>query len=320
MGFPVLVTGGRGFIGSHVSKQLVDLGHAPIVYDCGKQFVWPLPKTYAANMEYRYQLLEGCVIKPGDLNETLPLRQVLDYYHPAHIIHLASLPVANVSLRRSECAFTNILGSTFSLLQALRSCTIRCLVYVSSSMAYGNFEQDPIPEDALMQPKDVYGAMKLAGEVLVRAYMRAFEIPVVIVRPSAVYGPGDNNHRVLQIWVENACQGIPITVNDPDEKLDFTYVEDIAQGLCRAVFAPPQALGEAFNITYGSARLLAEAVAILKELFPRLKVEYAEPMWSFRPKRGTLDISKAKKLLGYQPQYPLEEGLGRYADYVSRLF
>lgn len=176
--------------------------------------------------------------------------------------------------------------------------------------------QVPMPEDGAKDPKEIYGGMKLAGEVLVKVFSRRYDIPYAIVRPSAVYGPTDNNRRVLQIFIENALQGNPITVTNPDTTfLDFSYVEDVAQGLA-AVTLSPNSIHEEFNITRGEGRSLAEAIALLRGYFPDLQVQVKTEAESYRPNRGALNIEKARRLVGYEPVDSLETGLGKYLAFV----
>jgi nucleoside-diphosphate-sugar epimerase len=183
-------------------------------------------------------------------------------------------------------------------------------------MAYGNFPASPLPENAEKDPIEIYGAMKLAGEIMVKAYSRLYGLPYVIVRPSAVYGPTDNNQRVVQALVERAVQGRPITVDNPESTfLDFTYVADIARGLCLAALSPG-VVADDFNITFGQGRSLAELVETLRQHFPGLQVEVRSGVKGFRPERGTLDNTKARRVLGYEPATCLEEGVAHYVDYI----
>lgn len=129
---------------------------------------------------------------------------------------------------------------TVNLLEVVRDLSgVKKFVYASSSMIYGDFKEVPIPENAEKDPKEIYGGMKLACEIMVKVFCRRFGIPYAIVRPSAVYGPTNNNRSVLQIFVENAVREEPITVLNPDSTfLDFTYVKDLAKGLALVALSP----------------------------------------------------------------------------------
>ena len=135
----------------------------------------------------------------------------------------------------------------------------------------------------------------------------------------AVYGPYDVNRRVSQIFIENALLGKPITLYGGGlQALDFTYVEDAAEGIIKVLFHE-KAEGEAFNITYGQGYTLRELADILLTHFSDLDVKVVEEEDVFRPKRGALSIEKAKRIIGYDPQISLEEGIRRYLEIYRNL-
>src|SRR5262249_35746751 len=145
------------------------------------------------------------------------LRKAVFDVRPEYILHLGALPLATVARVSADHAFESILRGTFNLVElALEVDSVEKLLYVSSSMVYGDFTQMPMPEDARTAPKDPYGGFKLAGEVIVETFSRAQGLPYAIARPSAVYGPTDMNDRIVQRFVECALWGRPLTVVDPD--------------------------------------------------------------------------------------------------------
>ncbi len=314
----VLITGGAGFVGSHTARKLMDRGEEVYVLDYFHRYIHPIQPTFLENTQYRFDvLLKGAEIVYGTTTHKDDLRRHLSVIKPDYILHLAALPLANAALKQTEEAFDSIVRGTVNMLEVLRdSDPIEKFVYVSSSMVYGDFVTLPMPEDGPKHPKEIYGGMKLAGETLVSVFAQRYGIPVSIVRPSAVYGPTDNNRRVLQIFVENAVMGRPITATNPDTTaLDFSYVDDVAEGMA-AVLMSPAAVGEAFNITCGEGRTLADAIQILRGHFPDLEVNVRVETDGYRPDRGSLDVAKARRLLGYESRYELEQGLAEYVDFV----
>lgn len=316
----ILVTGGAGFIGSHFVRQLLEAGHEVTVLDSFSSYIaLPIGALYVYNLNYRFEhFLNGARIIRGDTTNKDEVRRQLLAERPDRIVHFAALPLANMAIEYSEEAFNTIVGGTVNLLEVLRDVDfVSRFVYVSSSMVYGDFETVPIPEDARAEPKDIYGGMKLSGEYMVKVYSQRYGVPYSIVRPSAVYGPTDNNQRVVGLFLTKAARGEKIRVKNPDTtRLDFSFVGDTAQGL-RLVALDDKAEGETFNITRGRDRSLRELVESVRDLYPDLEVEEVRGD-TFRPNRGALDITKARDLLGYEPKTDLEEGLKVYADFLRQ--
>ncbi len=314
----ILITGGAGFIGSHTTRTLLDAGHEVVTYDSFNHYSAGTSPTFGENVAYRMaHLLGGAEMVRGSVYYRDSLRRHFQRIRPEYVIHLAALSSAGAAIQETEEAFEAIVQGTLNLLEVSRDVdSIRKFVYVSSSMIYGDFKVVPIPEDAPKDPKEIYGGMKLASEILTTVYGRRYGVPYAIVRPSAVYGPTNNNRSVLQIFVENALRAEPISVSNPETTyLDFTYVKDLAQGLALAALAP-EAAGQEFNLTRGEGRSLAEAVEILRRHVPDVAVTARSEESGFRPLRGALDVSKARRLLGYAPGYALEEGLAEYVAFV----
>lgn len=314
----ILVTGGAGFIGSYIVKELLKEGHQPVIYDAFLQFVSPLDNHYQAHVWERLKdIKEDIIIERGDTRQPGNISRVISHYKPERIIHLAALSIADLSNKNPEEALSTIIDGTVNVLEAIRNVDfVKRFVYASSSMIYGDFMYEPVDEEHQKRPKDVYGGTKLAGEILTETYGRRFGIEYTIIRPSAVYGPTDINRRVSQIFLESALAGQELALHGGgEEKLDFTYVEDTARGFILATFAE-KARNETFNITRGEGRSLKEFTDILKQFFPDLKT-VEKPRSIFRPKRGALDISKARSLLGYNPKYSLEEGIAQYVAFMK---
>jgi nucleoside-diphosphate-sugar epimerase len=184
-------------------------------------------------------------------------------------------------------------------------------------MVYGDFLEQRVTEEHPKNPRDVYGAFKLCGEMMVRAYAQNYGLDTVMFRPSAVYGPFDANQRVIQRFIRAAEAGQPLTIHgDGSMRMDFTFVEDTAEGIV-ACALEPAARGEVFNVTRGEARSLSELVDILRVHFPDLKVEQ-RPKPAHVPLRGTLDVSKAERMVGYVPKVSLEDGVARYVEHLEK--
>lgn len=325
-----LLTGGLGFIGYHLTKKI--LNEEPeskiIIYDAQKHYI-PFNKSdWFFYQEYRLKGLNNnrIDIKRGDCNDRGLLKEIIDSEKPNVIIHLAALSIAGISNTYPTEAKLNILDSTAVLLDVLRTINydIDRIVYISSSMVYGNFNKDyngniiPASEEQKCSPIGIYGAMKLSGEHLVKVYNHRFGIPFTIIRPSAVYGPTDCNRRVTEIFLKNGFNGIDLQVdNGGQHQLDFTFVEDTVDGIYLAANSK-SALGEIFNITRGEGRKISELADIIIRKFPHIKITGSD-LKPYRPNRGALSIKKANELLSYNPKNSLEEGIDKYYKFVKKI-
>lgn len=314
----ILLTGGAGFVGYFATKELLKSGCEVIIYDAFVNYVPPLQSMYSTYLQYRLNDIKNNVnIIRGDIRNNAYLAKVIKDTKPEVIVHLAAIPIAKVSNELSEDAIQINLNSTVSILESIRTVDcVRRFVYISSSFVYGNFEYVPADEDHPKEPIDVYGGTKLASEILTKAFGKKFGIEYTIVRPSAVYGPTDANRRITQIFLENAIKGRPLILhNGGHDKIDFSYVKDTAKGCVLAALSE-KAKNEAFNITRGEGRSVRDFADILRGFFPSLVITEKAPD-EIRPSRGTLDISKAKRLLGYNPEYSLEQGMREYIDFLE---
>jgi nucleoside-diphosphate-sugar epimerase len=256
------------------------------------------------------ELLAGAEIVRAALEDGARLRREVRARRPEVVVHLANLPLPAVARRRPSEAVRSIAGSMRTVLDALTGAPgLQRLTYVSSSMVYGDFAREPMPEHGPLRPRDHYGRLKLRAEGMARAWAQAGG-PLTVVRPSAVYGPGEINGRFAQRLVEAALGGVPLLLDAaPGTRLDFTWVGDLAWGIAEASLAPA-GRGETFNLSRGEARTLEEAVARAGDV---PVVRAGAGTWRPAPRRGALDISRAARLLGYAPRVGLEDGLEAYA-------
>ena len=318
-----LVTGGLGFIGSNLVKILLrrKIVSRCIILDSFTGFINPLKENFSVLRKYRFQEKKNIVIERGDAKDFRLIYKILNLYKPKLIFHTAAIPLskienlnANESKIGSVDTTTNIL-ECINFFQNKKKYKINRFVYISSSMVYGDFKKNKVSETDKLSPKEIYGTMKLSGEIVTRGLCKFYNIPFTIIRPSAVYGPTDMNNRVSQIFIERARKGQTIKIQGKDEKLDFTFVEDLANG-CILAATKKNGINETFNITYGKAETLYKFVMILSKHFKKLKYKI-EKRDGFRPKRGTLSINKAKRLLNYKPIYNLEKGIKKYLNFVN---
>jgi nucleoside-diphosphate-sugar epimerase len=326
----IALVGGSGFIGHHLALVLTALGAQVDVIDSlqvNNLLVFAssgdnLPNTdlYLDLLNSRLQLFREHRIPLHvlDARDYHMLSPAINRIKPDVVVHLAGVAHAN---RANKDPYSTFDHSLRTLENALDSCrgNVEHFIYFSSSMVYGNFEGGKVDEDSVCNPLGIYGALKFAGEKLVMAYNQVFGLPYTIIRPSALYGERCVSRRVGQIFIENAAQGLEISINgDGSDSLDFTYIDDLVQGVIKSI-GHPAARNQVFNITYGEGRSIASMAMILKEHFPKARINYL-PKDKLMPDRGTLAVDKARALIGYEPAYPLEKGFVKYIKWYKDLF
>jgi len=320
-----LVTGGLGFIGSNLVKILLKkkIVSKCILLDSFSGFVNPLKDNFADLRKYRFNDKKNIIVERGDAKDFRLVYKILDLYKPSFIFHTAAIPLAkidnlnaNESKKGSVDSTSNILESV-NFFQIKNNIKISRFVYFSSSMVYGDFKKNMVTENDNLNPKEIYGTMKLAGEIVTTGLCYYYKIPYTIIRPSAVYGPTDMNNRVSQIFIQKALNNQTINVQGKNERLDFTYVEDLANG-CILAATSRKGINQVFNITHGKAETLYKFVKTLSKHFKNLKYKI-DKRDNFRPKRGTLSIKKAKKLLNYKPNYSLDKGIIKYLEFINSI-
>jgi UDP-glucose 4-epimerase len=315
----VFISGGCGFIGSYLARELLKQGCELLLFDAFLNYIDPFTSNYQSFLKARMQELHGRVqIQRGDVRVQKRTHQLLCEWKPDAVVHLAALPNAReATLYPTEALQINVDG-TLSLLEAVKACgTVRRFIFTSSSFVYGNFKQPVADEEHPTDPIDVYGGSKLTGEILTRAYAKQHGFEYVIVRPSAVYGFGDCNRRVTQIMIENAINNRPLVLHAGGaSRIDFTHVTDVADGFSRAL-RTPAAANQVFNITRGNARSILDLANEIKKHYPA--VQFVEkPSDTARPHRGTLSIEKARRLLGYDPRIDIEQGIPEYINQLKQ--
>ena len=237
---------------------------------------------------------------------------------PDIIIHLAAVSHANRSNKDPHTTFDHSLRTLENTLDYAKSFKTH-VIFMSSSMVYGDFDGKEVDENAHCKPIGIYGTLKYAGELMVKSYNQIFDLPYTIIRPSALYGERCVSRRVGQIFIENALRGNNICIKgDGEEKLDFTYIGDLVQGIVR-IISNEKSKNNVFNLTYGEGRSLREMAEIILREFPQISIENVVRD-NLVPERGTLDISKAKNLLNYEPENPLDVGYIKYIDWYRKIF
>jgi len=308
----ILITGGEGFIGSWIVEKLCRMGHKITTIDSGETYDVIDRDSLDSLCQWRQRNWNQVTKKSGDV--TVPLDRVWLRKQDI-VIHLASYPRAKIVNEQPELGVENIVVGTTGMLQDCVEHGVKRFVYVSSSMVYGDFK-DGADENSVPAPVNIYGEAKLSGERLTQQFNRAFGLEYVIARPSGVYGAGDIPDRVLSKFFKAAMLNENIYVHDNENKIDFTYVEDAADGIISCALAE-KAANQTFNITAGNASSLGEAAEKIIKLTGSKSKIIDTGKNSLYPSRGTLDVTKAKSFLGYMPKYDFNKGIEKYYEWLQ---
>ena len=290
-----IITGGMGFIGHAVCKELIDQDWRVTPID-DLRFVDKKLLRERHNHIYYRMWNKGRADDLGLLYRNIRNKDTI-------IIHLASHPNQAAVAADPYGACDNIVGVTSRIAHFCAENSLR-MIYISSSMVYGNWLNIKAVEDQPLNPVNLYGIYKKQAEEIVRQVLPGQH---TIIRPSAVYGPLDNNNRVIMRWINAAIDNKPLTVNDPDAVLDFTYVDDLAFGIMKAA---DKRITDTFNVTGSYGYTLHEvADMIVKLTNSSSEIILGTGLGKDQPRRGVLDINKARNLLGYSPKINLNHGL-----------
>jgi nucleoside-diphosphate-sugar epimerase len=309
----ILVTGGLGLIGHNVVQRLMSLGHNVVVTDIKTNYGIVPHAELGYLMAARTKKIPNAQVHGINIADQVGIEWLFDRYRPQTVVHLASFPRQKVVNANPALASRAMSEGLLNLLEsAARTGTSR-FVYISSSMVYGDFEDDVV-EDSVCCPQGQYGIMKLAGEWLVKDYSRRGLLEHVIIRPSAVYGEYDVEDRVVSKFLLTAMRNGVIKVNGANETLDFTYVEDAADGIVAAALGNNTA-NKTYNITKSHSRTLFEAARMAVQIVGQGTIEVRDRDLDF-PSRGALNIDAARKDFGFDPKVDVEEGFQRYYDWL----
>jgi nucleoside-diphosphate-sugar epimerase len=326
----VLIVGGAGFIGHNLALKLKELKADVNIIDGmtvnnlysleNNTNQLPYPKLAMKIINERQKLLKknGVPLIIQDAREYHKLCQTIENIKPQIIIHLAAVSHANRSNKDPHSTFDHSLRTLENVLDNAKK-NVEHFIFLSSSMVYGNFKKPEVTENDICEPLGIYAALKYSAEKIIKAYNQTFDLPYTILRPSALYGERCISRRVGQIFIESALNDAEIKIQgDGNEKLDFTYIEDLVGGIV-SVLESKNSINETFNITYGESRSINTLLSILKKEFKNIRVSY-EKRDKLMPIRGTLSTAKAIKLMGYSSKWSLENGYPRYINWYKSIF
>ncbi|OAH96591.1 NAD-dependent dehydratase [Methylomonas methanica] len=300
----VLVTGGAGFIGSHLSRELWRQGHQVSVID---SLVGGRKETIADLLGQEHFEFNQADIR--DAETIAPLFAGIDW-----VFHLAGLADIVPSIEQPRAYYETNVSGTFNVLEAARAAGIKRFVYAASSSCYGIPEQFPTPESAPVQPQYPYALTKYLGEELVMHWAQLYDLPAVSLRLFNVYGPHARTTgaygAVFGVFLAQKLNGKPFTVvGDGKQTRDFTYVTDVANAFIAA--AESELRGEIMNVGSGSTYSVNQLVGLLGGAIEYIPKRPGEPDCTFA------DTRKIKAKLGWQPQVSFEQGVANMLAHID---
>lgn len=311
----ILITGGLGLIGHHVSSLLEKQGHDIIIFDNQTTYgIIPKDEIEYLMNERRKKIKTSQVYKYDICSNSGNIAWMFAAHKFDIVIHLASFPRQKVVNANPQLGSYVMSEGLLNLCELSKKYNVKKFVYISSSMVYGNFTND-VTEDYNCKPQGQYGILKLAGEHLIKDYTRRGCFDHVIIRPSAVYGPLDVEDRVIAKFMLTAMRGGVLKVNGANETLDFTYVEDAANGIVAAALSE-NTNNKIYNITKSHSRSLLDAAELAVKIVGRGTIEVRDKDIDF-PSRGALNIDAARTDFGYNPKIDVEEGFQKYYEWLS---
>jgi UDP-glucose 4-epimerase len=305
----ILITGGAGFIGSHLADKLLQLENEVICYDNFDVYYSNKDVNVQHNLKnVKYRLIKADILDYDSLTKAMKNVDI--------VFHLAAQPGVRFSIENPEKAVrVNILG-TINVLQSVVEQNVKKLIYASSSSVYGNPEYLPLDEMHPTNPISPYGISKLCAEKYCKLYSKLYHKDIVMLRYFTVYGPRQRPDMAIHKFTRLIVQGKPPQIyGNGLQSRDFTYVDDIVRGTILAA-ENNNVMGETFNVGSGSKTTINELVNSLIEFIGKREIEpgYSEPKMGDVPHTHA-DIRKAESMLGYRPKTLLSEGLEKFYEW-----
>ncbi len=307
----VLVTGGAGFIGSHLTTALVERGHVVRVLDdfsTGSH-------GNLAHLDDRFDLIEGDMRDPAQCLEAC--RDV------EWVFHQAAIPSVPKSVDDPQASHDVNVNGTFNILRAAVERKVRRVIYAASSSAYGDTAESVKHERIMPEPLSPYAVQKLMGEAYARAFSECFGLETISLRYFNVFGSRQNPRSqyaaAIPAFVTAILRGEPPTIyGDGEQTRDFSYIDNVVRANMLAMEVK-RTRGEVVNVACGCAISVNAVIAAINRLLGTDVAPHHVPSRPGDVRHSCADVALAKELLGYEPLVTFEEGLRRAIDYYSRI-
>ena len=320
----VLVTGAAGFIGYFVSRRLLDRGDEVVGIDNLNDYYDPSLKR--ARLEQLSESAEFRFVK-GDISDSGSVQDLFEEHGPERVVHLAAQAGVRYSLTNPHPYVNSNLVGFANILEACRQGSVDHLVFASSSSVYGTNRKLPYSiQDNVDHPVSLYAATKKSNELMAHCYAHLYRLPTTGLRFFTVYGPWGRPDMAYFLFVRAILEERTINVfNHGDMGRDFTYIDDIVEGVVRVLDSPPRLPDAAapyriYNSGNDHPESLRELIATIEKALERKAVKNSLPMQPGDVQFTHADISELERDFGYRPETTLENGIARFVEWYKEFY
>jgi len=309
----LLVTGGAGFIGSHLIERLLREGDEVVCLDNFNDYYGPEIKRNNIKSFLRERNFE---LVKADIRDKDTLKEIFEKYKFQKVIHLAAQAGVRLSLKQPNLYVDVNINGTLNLLELSREYKIKNFIFGSSSSVYGTTKEIPFSEEGKLKPISPYGVSKRAGELLCYTYNHLYNLPVTILRFFTVYGPRQRPDMAIHKFTKliDECKKIYL-YGDGKTSRDYTYISDIVEGIISAL--NNNFNYEIFNLGNSNPTNLSYLISLIeKNIGKSVKIKYL-PEQPGDPSITFADISESKRMLNYEPKVKIEEGIKRFVEWYK---
>lgn len=303
----VLITGGAGFIGANFVYKFLELSNKVFVFERKETNLWRIEKVK-----------DKIIFHSPDLTNYEEVEKAVSQIKPDIVIHFAAYGVNQRIQQDINLTIDTNLKGTINLINACQKIGVECFINTGSSSEYG-IKQEPQKETDVLESDNLYGITKAGTTMYCQMLARKFNFPVAIMRPYAVYGYFEEKERLVPIVVRSCLTNNKLELSRSDSVRDFIFIEDLISGYLCAIENIQKIKGEIFNLGTGQQHLISQVVEAIKKISgSKIEPVYGKVMIAqAEPKIWFADISKAKKLLGWQPKFDLESGLKKDIEWFK---
>ena len=299
-----LIVGGSGFLGSHVTNELLNKNAQVSVSDI-------IGPQYANRIKDKMELINYIWKSAEDLNEK-------DIEEIDSIIFLAAQADVPLVLSSPKYSFHTNTAGLINVLELIRAKNNTQLIFMSSKNVYGKSKNSLITEEELLKPTDPYGAGKAAADLMCQSYLESFGLPITVIRSSALFGPNSRLQQVIPIFIQQALKGDSITIEgDGSQSTDFNYVQNLVDAI---VSMSESNINGVYNIAYGKDYSIKDiADLIIKQTNSKSEIRNLPWRSGEKGMKLSLSIDKAKRDFGYTPEISFEEGIEKTIEWMRKI-